>query len=212
MLTATTSQRNHSKSPIKDVLETVACRRSKILTGVSFYHQYNVPSLCAVLTCGSPSTVDWTGSQQIFTIGRLGFCLYSTYLRFQLGRLLCLFHNNRSAVGRSVLCTVYKNVVPTKLLIGTCLPHKNESTDGRPVICTVRTCGLRSAVDSDASNWCAGLLLGLLAPVVFTQLRQLADVAVAMATCAYDLRARSITTPPTPPSQPCVSPRLIRIL
>lgn len=102
MLTATTSQRNHSKSPIEDVLETVACRRSKILTGVSFYHQYNVPSLCAVLTCGSPSTVDWTGSQQIFTIGRLGFCLYSTYLRFQLGRLLCLFHNNRSAVGRSV--------------------------------------------------------------------------------------------------------------
>lgn len=138
---------------------------------------------------------------------------YSTYLRFQLGRLLCLFHNNRSAVGRSVLCIVYKNVIPTKLLIGTCLPHKNESTDGRPVICTVRTCGLRSAVDSDAPKWCAGLLRGLLAPVVFTQLRQLADVAVAMATCAYDLRARSITTPPhTPPSQPCVSPRLIRIL
>lgn len=126
---------------------------------------------------------------------------YSTYLRFQLGRLLCLFHNNRSAVGRSVLCTVYKNVVPTKLLIGTCIPHKTESTDGRPVIFTVRTCGLRSAVDSDAPNWRVGLLLGLLAPVVFTQLRQLADVAVAMATCAYDLRARSITTP-LPPHDP----------
>lgn len=34
MLTSTTSQRNHRKSPIKDVLETVACRRSKILTVV----------------------------------------------------------------------------------------------------------------------------------------------------------------------------------
>lgn len=212
MLTATSSQRNHRKSPIKDVLETVACRRSKILTTVVLILssiQCVIALCCAYLWFPINCWLDGFTTNIHHWQARV---LYSTYLRFQLGRLLCLFHNNRSTVGRSVLCTVYKNVVPTKLLIGTFLPHKNESIDGRPVICTVRTCSLRSAVDSDAPNWCAGLLLGLLAPVVFTQLRQLADVAVAMATCAYDLRARSITTPPLPPSQPCVSAGLIRIL
>lgn len=205
MLTATTSQRNHKKSPIKDVLETVACRRSKILTVVLIFI-INTKCYCSMLclpVCGSPSTVHNKYSP---------LTGYSTYLRFQLGSLLCIFHNNRSAVGRSVLCSVYKKwtrlncwlvrVSPTKM---SQLMADRWSVRYVPVA-SVQLLTLTPPIDVQVYSLVYWHLLSTLSCVSSPMWRLLWQRA--RMTCAQD----PLPLPPTPPSQPCVSPRLIRIL
>lgn len=138
---------------------------------------------------------------------------YSTYLRFQLARLLCLFHNNRSAVGRSGSVQYIKmwsrlncwlvRVSPTKM---SQLMADRWSVRYVPVA-SVQLLSLTPPIDVQVYSLVYWHLLSSLSCVSSPMWRLLWQRA--RMTCAQD----PLPLPPhTPPSRPCVPPRLIRIL